>query len=178
MEFLELVKKRYSVREFSERPVEKEKIEAMLEAARLAPSAVNYQPRHFVVITDGDLRAQIGQAYAKDWLQKAPVLIVVLGDHSRAWRRRDGKSHCDIDAAIAIDHLTLAAASLGLGTCWVCAFDAGRVHSVLGLPPHLEAIALLPVGYPASDRIPGKERKDLAELVSWNGFGRKCRASR
>lgn len=172
MNFWDLVKKRYSVRKYSDRPVEEEKIRKILEAARLAPSAVNYQPRHFIVITDGELKAQIAEAYTRDWFQEAPVVIVALGDHQQAWHRRDGKDHCDIDVAIAVDHLTLAATSLGLGTCWVCAFDAEKVHSILDLPPHLEAVALIPLGYPADDGAPERERKGLDALVSWNGFGK------
>ncbi len=172
MKFLDLANKRYSVRNYSDRPVEKEKINTVLEAARLAPSAVNYQPRHFVVATDEKLRSELAQAYAREWFRKAPVIIVALGDHNKAWRRRDGKSHCNIDVAIAVDHLTLAAASLGLGTCWVCAFDAQKVHSSLGLPSHLEAVALIPLGYPADPEIPEKERQSMDTLVSWNGFAK------
>ncbi len=173
MNFLDLAKKRYSVRSYSDRPVEEAKINKILQAARLAPSAVNYQPRHFIVATDEELKAELAKAYTRDWFREAPVIIVALGDHQRAWRRRDGKGHCNIDVAIAVDHLTLAAASLGLGTCWVCAFDAQRVHASLGLPRHLEAVALIPLGYPASADIPDKERFDLDSLVSWNGFGKK-----
>ncbi len=102
--------------------MEEAKINKILQAARLAPSAVNYQPpRHFIVATDEELKAELAKAYTRDWFREAPVIIVALGDHQRAWRRRDGKGHCNIDVAIAVDHLTLAAASLGLGTCWVCA---------------------------------------------------------
>lgn len=173
MNFLDLAERRYSVREYSARPVAEETLKKILQAARLAPSAVNYQPRHFVVITDQGLKEEIAQAYSADWFKKAPVVIVALGDHEQAWQRKDGKDHCDIDVAIAVDHLMLAATSLGLGTCWVCSFDAKRVHSILDLPAHLEAVALIPLGYPAHDQIPKKEREDLAQLVSWNGFEQK-----
>lgn len=170
MAFLELAARRYSLRRFSDQPVEKEKILQLLEAARLAPSAVNYQPCHFIVVTDEKLKARISEGYARDWFAKAPVVIVACGDHNTSWKRRDGKDHVDVDVAIAVDHLTLAAVELGLGTCWVCAFDAAHVHEVLELPDHLEAIALVPLGYPASDQVPVRKRKELAELVSWNGY--------
>lgn len=170
MSFLELVQKRYSVRSYSNQPVEEEKILQLLETARMAPSAVNYQPWYFIVVTEEALKAKIAEAYPREWFKQAPVVIVACGDHEKSWKRKDGKDHCDVDVAIAVDHLTLAATSLELGTCWVCAFDAQRVHEVLELPDNLGVVALLPLGYPQDERIPEKKRKDLAELVSWNGY--------
>lgn len=170
--FLDLAEKRYSLRTFSDQSVEKETILKLLAAARLAPSAVNYQPCHFIVVTDEALKTKVAEGYSREWFAKAPVVIVACGDHSASWKRRDGKDHVDVDVAIAVDHLTLAAVELGLGTCWVCAFDAAHVHSVLELPEHLEAIALIPLGYPLDGQVPVKKRKELAELVSWNGYKR------
>lgn len=168
MDFFEVIQKRYSVRSFAPRAVEEEKIMQILEAGRLAPSAVNYQPRHFVVITDPELKEAISQAYPRDWFKQAPVIIAALGDHSLSWKRKDGKDHCDIDVAIAVDHMTLAAAALGLGSCWVCAFDAEICHRVLNLPDHLEVTVLLPIGYPDKQSQKARPRRDIAELVSWN----------
>ncbi|HHW48744.1 MAG TPA: nitroreductase [Clostridiaceae bacterium] len=168
MSFLEIARKRYSVRDFKDIPVEKEKILQVLEAARIAPSAVNYQPWHFIVITDETMKNKVAEAYARDWFKKAPVIIVACGDHSKSWKRKDGKDHCDIDVAIAVDHITLAAADLGLGTCWVCAFDADKCHETLGLPDNLEVVALIPMGYPASDRgVKEKNRKSIEDIVTW-----------
>jgi nitroreductase len=170
MSFIEIAKKRYSVRSFQKKAVEPEKLEQILEAGRIAPSAVNYQPWVFVVAQSEAARKKITAAYPREWLAGAPVIIVICGDHSQSWKRRDGKDHCDIDAAIAVDHMTLAAANLGLGTCWVCAFDAALCHQVLGLPDHLEPIVLLPLGYPA-DAPDGHryetKRKKLEEIVRW-----------
>ena len=170
MSFFALVKKRYSVREFTNQKVEKEKIKKILKTANLAPSAVNYQPWHFIVITEEGLKKSIAKAYPRSWFQEAPVIIAACGDHSQSWKRRDGKDHCDVDVAIAVDHLTLAAADQGLGTCWVCAFDARMVEEVLKLPSHLEAVALIPLGYPQKTEAPEKKRKDWDEIVSWNGY--------
>lgn len=170
MSFMELVKKRYSVRDYKGLPLEKEKILQVLEAGRLAPSAVNFQPCHFIVITDEGLKNKVAETYPRDWFKKAPAVIVVCGDHSKSWKRKDGKDHCDIDMAIAVDHMTLAAADLGLGTCWVCAFDAAKCHSLLGLPENLEVIALLPMGYPLDNKEPAKKRKSIVEIVSWEGY--------
>lgn len=173
MELFEVLKQRRSVRKFADRPVEEEKIMQVLEAARLSPSAVNYQPRHFIVITDPDLKERLSQTYSRDWFKKAPVVIVALGDHSLSWKRADGKDHCDIDVAIAVDHMTLAATALGLGTCWVCAFDAELAHKILELPDHLEVVALLPMGYPAEDDFTARPRRELEEMVSWNSAPRE-----
>ncbi|MDK2820730.1 MAG: hypothetical protein PWP31_695 [Clostridia bacterium] len=176
MSFLDLAKKRYSVRSYQDKPVEKEKLLQVLEAARIAPSAVNFQPWQFVVVQDEELKNKITTTYAKDWIKQAPVIIVVCGDHKKSWRRADGKDHCDIDIAIAIDHMTLAAADLGLGTCWVCMFNAMECSKILRLPSNIEPIALLPIGYPA-DQVDinrhDTKRKKLEEIVHWDGFTRK-----
>ena len=171
MSFLELAKKRYSTRSFKNTPVEKEKLMQILEAGRVAPSAVTYQPLYFIVLRDEEMRKKVAATYSHSWLLEAPVIIVICGDHSKSWRRADGKDHCDIDAAIAIDHMTLAATELGLGSCWVCAFDSMQCHKVLKLPPHIETIALLPLGYAADKGDPERhetKRKKMDEIVFWD----------
>lgn len=164
---LDLMRKRCSVRKFEDRPIDRESLLQVMESARIAPSAANRQPWQFIVIKDRTLIAQI----SPEWVaaSKAPVLIVACGDHRQAWRRRDGKDHTDIDIAIAVDHMTLAAAELGLGTCWICSFDAFRCATVLELPDHLEPVVLLPIGYPAEAKAPDRhavDRKPLEEIVS------------
>ena len=169
MSVFELMKERCSVREFTDQPVEKDKLIQVLEAARVAPSAANRQPWHFIVLQDEELK----KAVSSHWGSKSPVIIVICGDHSASWFRKDGKDHCDIDAAIAVDHMTLMVTELGLGSCWVCAFDSARTTEVLDLPEHLEPIALLPLGYPAQIADPNRhdsERKPLAEIISWDGY--------
>jgi nitroreductase len=176
MSFINLAKKRYSVRSYRDTPVEAEKLHQVLEAGRIAPSAANIQPLFFVVIQDLEMRKDIATTYHRPWILEAPVIIVVCGDHDQSWRRPDGKDHLDIDAAIAIDHMTLAAADIGLGTCWVCMFNSMLCHEILNLPPHVETVALLPLGYPA-DKADKKrhttKRKRFDEMVSWNGFSKK-----
>ncbi|NLI89129.1 MAG: nitroreductase [Epulopiscium sp.] len=162
-----IVKQRYSVRKFKDKEVEKDKISQILELVRMAPSAVNLQPWHFMVIRDKELKDRIANTYNRDWLKKAPVIIVACGNHDESWKRRDGKDHCDIDLAIAVDHLTLAAAEQGLGTCWVCNFDSKECAQILELADNLEAIALIPLGYPLSDEIKETPRKAFDEIVSW-----------
>ena len=167
MSFYDIAKKRYSVRTYSDKPVEKEKILQVLEAGRIAPSACNLQPWQFVVVTEKSLKDKVAEAYPGKWLKNAPAIIAVCGDHTQSWKRRDGKDHCDVDAAIAADHMTLAAADLGLGTCWICAFNAEICHKALDLPENQEVIVLLPIGYPSSDSGPEKDRKSLNDIISW-----------
>lgn len=176
MSFLELAKKRYSVRKFMDKPVAKETVLKVLEAGRVAPSAHNKQPWHFIVIQDEEMRKKVAECYNRDWIQAAPVLIVACGDHKVAWHRDDGKDHCDIDLAIAVDHIILQAADLGLGSCWVCAFDAVKCKEVLSLPPELEPIVIIPLGYPAGESAPERHssrRKSLEEIVHWGGLNCK-----
>jgi len=166
MTFLDIAKKRHSVRNYKNVEVEEEKIQQVLEAARMAPSACNYQPVRFIVITDPKIKNTISkEAFSGNWLQAAPMLIAVCGDHSKSWKRRDGKDHCDIDVAISIDHLTLAAADIGLGTCWICSFNSQLCHDILALPENYEVIALIPMGYP-DDKIPDKNRKNMDEIIT------------
>ena len=133
-----------------------EKLLQVLEAARIAPSACNFQPWHFVIIQKHNLRLKICSTYAKEWIQEAPALIVICGDHNYSWHRIDGKDHCDIDIAIAVDHMSLAAVELGLGSCWVCMFDVEKCKKILKLPASLEPIVLLPIGYPKTLNPPDK----------------------
>jgi nitroreductase len=169
MSIYELMKKRCSVRSFEDKPVEKEKLLQVLNAARVAPSAHNEQPWHFIVLQNSELKNKVSSRWSK-----APVIIVVCGDHNSSWVREDDrKDHCDIDIAIGIDHMTLMATELGLGTCWVCAFDPNLASSALNLPKNLEPIALLPIGYPkkVSDMNRHKtQRKSLDEIVSWDEY--------
>ena len=170
MSFLDIAKSRYSVRGYENKPVEKEKLLQVLEAGRFAPSAVNFQPVHFIVVTEEEQKKKIYETYPRGWLEEAPIIIVACGDHSISWKRRDGKDHCDIDLAIAVDHMTLAAADLGLGTCWICAFDAELCRKNLNLPDNLEPMVLLPLGYPKGGRMTEIKRKSLDEIVSWEEY--------
>ena len=173
MGFLELARNSYSCRKYIIQPVEKEKLERVLEAARIAPSACIFLLFFFVVVTDDKLKNDVASCYGGPWLREAPAIIVACGDHRQSWKRFDGKDHCDIDTAIAVDHITLAAAELGLGTCWICAFDAARCSKVLNLPEHIEPMVLLPIGYPDDKVDPNRHesrRKKLDELAFWNVF--------
>jgi len=170
MEFDDLIRHRYSVRSFTSEKVDRNFILEILEAARMAPSAVNYQPWHFIVISDSENLADIQEVYPRNWFKEVPVCVVVCSDHSLSWKRKsDGKDFADVDAAIAIDHLVLKATELGLGTCWVCNFDVEMTRKKLQLPDFIEPIALIPLGYTTSEA-PAKSRKPLSEILHWEKF--------
>jgi len=170
MEFDNLIRKRYSVRSFTNQKVEQNILLEILEAARMAPSAANFQPWHFIVITEPDYLTEIQQAYPRAWFKEAPVCIVVCSDHLHSWKRKpDGKDFADVDLAIAIDHLMLKATEMGLGTCWVCNFNLAVAREKLQLPDHIEPLAFIPIGYTDS-QAPEKSRKALSEIVHWEKF--------
>ena len=167
MNFLELVKARYSARRYSDRPIEPEKIDYILECGRLAPSACNRQPWHLIVVQDRVQREALCEAAARfTWLKEAPVVVAVCVEEEAAWvRSKDGHNHADIDAAILTEHLTLAATEQGLGSCWICAFDPYLCHKALALQPGWRPVALLPLGY-AEGEAPLKQRKPAEEIIT------------
>ena len=170
MELLELIKRRYSCRSYKPVSVENEKLDYMMECVRLAPSAVNKQPWMFRIISSEEDRKMICQCYNREWFATAPVVIIASILHNEEWVRSDGKHHGDIDIAIAVEHLCLAATEQGLGTCWVCNFDAGLCKKSFGLGENEEAAVLIPVGYPA-DELKEKKRKAIEEIVICSANG-------
>ena len=166
MDFKELIKKRYSVRAYRSDPVEDEKLEQVLDAARLAPTASNRQPFQFVVIHTTGRETEMSRIYKATWFRKAPVVICACAVPSQAWSRMDNKNYSEVDVTIAMDHLILAATELGLGTCWIAAFDPAAARDVLGLPEGAEPVAFTPLGYPA-DEAKAKQRKPLSKLVRY-----------
>ena len=163
MDFLELVKSRYSCRSYQPQSVEQEKLEYVMECVRLAPSACNKQPWRFRIVSSEEGRKGLCECYEREWFRSAPLYIVASVLHDEEWVRGDGKQHGDIDVAIAVEHLCLSAAEQGLGTCWVCNFDVERCKRVLSLAANEEPTVLIPIGYPA-DKPKEKQRKDI-ELV-------------
>ena len=177
MSFLDLARSRCSIRGYLDTPVEEEKIRYILEAAISAPSACNNQPWVFIVITDRHSRSRLEKVYNRPWFLAAPVIIAGCYDRSVSWRRGDGKDYGGIDTALALDHLTLAAAELGLGTCWVGAFNVAAVRTVLMLPESIEPVAFIPLGYPDPEK-PRKFRKNLDEVIHREFFGGKKETGR
>ena len=166
MEFLELAKKRYSCRAYKSDPVEKEKLQQVLEAAQQAPTACNLQPFQLIVIHTKGREEELRHIYNSSWFTQAPLVICACAIPSESWKRRDGKNYCEVDVTIAMDHLILAAANLGLGTCWIGAFNPDSAREILGLPHNVEPIAFTPLGYPV-DQLGRKSRKPLDEIVRY-----------
>lgn len=167
MDFSELIKARSSVRAYKADPVEDEKLQQVLEAARLAPTAANRQSFQIIVVKTAGREEELGRVYGRDWFVQAPLVVCACGLPAKNWVRSDGKNYNDVDVAIVMDHLILAAADLGLGTCWIAAFDPDAAREVLRLPEGVEPIAFTPLGYPADTARP-KKRKPLEELVRFD----------
>lgn len=167
MDFFELIEKRYSVRAYLSKPVEEDKLQKVLDAARLAPTAANRQPFRIIVVKTEGREEELNQVYRADWFVQAPLIICACAVLDEAWVRADGKDYYDVDTTIAMDHLILAAADLGLGTCWIAAFDAAAARKILDLPDNVEPVVLTPLGYPADNWKP-KQRKSLANLVKYD----------
>jgi len=167
MEYSELIAARYSVRAYRPDPVEDEKLQAVLGAARLAPTAANRQPFQLIVLHTAGREEEIGKIYHRPWFVQAPLVIAVCAISSQAWVRESDRFNARlIDAAIVTDHLILAATNLGLGTCWVAAFNVEAARRVLQLPDEAEPVIFTPLGYPAD--MPGpKIRKPLSELIRY-----------
>jgi nitroreductase len=167
MNLIDLSLQRESVRDYKSTPVEEEKLNMVLEAARLAPSACNKQPWKFYVCKSEQALDKIATCAERfTWLRGAPVVILCCVDHSQEWvRRADKKSHGNIDIAIAVEHICLAATEQGLGTCWICAFDAAKCKEIFELDENLEPAVIIPLGYPNYEGVRDKIRKDMSDIV-------------
>ena len=154
MNFLELAKNRYSVRNFQHTPIEEEKLNLILEAGRIAPTACNNQPQKIYVAKSKESREKLASVCPCTF--DAPVILVVCYDHTRNWKSKlmPGYESGETDAAIVCTHMMLQAADLGIGSCWVGYFNAQAVSDVLGLPEHVTVSALLPIGYAAENAKP------------------------
>lgn len=172
MSFIDLAKSRFSCRMFDTRPVEQEKIDLILESARVAPTAVNKQPHRILVVNDKNIIENL-KACTK-YTFDAPLCFVICVNKELAYNRGyDGKNSADIDGSIVTTHMMLEAQDLGLGTTWVMAFNPEKAKEILDLPKNLEPLAILPTGYPADDvKISPLHDKsiDIDEMASYNKF--------
>jgi nitroreductase len=166
MDFSELVTYRGSIRGYKNDPIEDEKLSAVLEAARMAPTAHNDQPFRLIVIHTKGREAELAKIYGRPWFTQAPIVICIVGVPAEGWVRFDGKNYYEVDVAIAMDHLILAAHNLGLGTCWIGAFNPEAAYEVLGLPEDVVPVAFTPLGYPNAEPRE-KVRKSLDDLVRY-----------
>ena len=148
MDVFEAIGARYSVRGYKADPIDDETLGRVLEAARRAPTAANHQPFRVVVVHTKGREEELLRIYGRAWFVQAPLVLAFVAVPGEAWRRMDGKPYDEVDATIAMDHLVLAATALGLGTCWIAAFDPAAAREVLGLPDDVEPIAFTPLGKP------------------------------
>lgn len=172
MDFLNLAKKRYSCRSFLKKKVKKEKIEKILEAGRVAPTAVNFQPQRILVLDDEEKLSRLNECTKYGW--GAPIVMVICYDKTISWKRQyDNKDEGIVDASIVATHMMLEIQDLGLGTTWIGSFDPEKVREIYKIPENLEIISLMPVGYPAEDAKPSsshEKRNSMEEIVCWNEF--------
>jgi len=166
MEYFDLIKNRYSVRAYKPDPVEDTKLQAILEAGRLAPTADNRQPFQLIVIHTSGREEELQRIYRRDWFTQAPIILCACGVPRLSWVRRDQRRYLDVDVAIVMDHVILAATNLGLGTCWIAAFNSVAAREILTIPEDIEPLIFTPLGYPA-DQAGAKERKPLSELIRY-----------
>ena len=166
MSVLEVIGARYSCRSYLDKPVEQEKLDRILDAARLAPSARNCQQWRFVIVRDAEMRARLMVAASgQKFVGQAPVVIVgvaMLPDYVM----KCGQHASPIDVAIAMEHIALQAVEEGLATCWIGSFDSDEIKKLLNIPPELAVIQLMPLGYPAADQKPkAKDRLPIEQIA-------------
>lgn len=171
MEFRELIKFRESVRNYdSKKPVPRDVLDRILEVGRMAPSAANRQPWKFLLISSSEMLSKVRMCYKGEWFRKAPHILVVMGNRDYAWTRKyDGYNSIETDLTIAMDHLILAAANEGVGSCWIAAFDPVILRKSLDLKENEVVFAITPLGYPEDSYQPGhaRKRKAISEIVEY-----------
>ena len=169
MELKEVIKKRESVRNYIDKPIPDDKLNNVLEAARLSPSGSNRQDMKLVVVKDAKKREALAHAANNQrFVGEAPVVIVAVSTNPERMMSCGVPSY-PVDLAIAIDHMTLAAVDEGLGTCWIGAFSQEQVKNILGIPDKYKVVTLLPLGFPKRER-GVKSRKSLDEIVCYESF--------
>lgn len=172
MSFIKLAEERYSLRSISSKPVEKEKLDLVLKAGQLSPTACNNQPQRILVIEDKEALEKLKKCTAYHF--NAPIALLVCYDKNASWKRKfDGDDSGVVDASIVTTQMMLQAAELGLGTTWVGYFDPALIVKEFGIPENIVPVALLPMGYPSEDAKPSPahyQRKPIEETVFYNKF--------
>ena len=167
MDVHEAMRARKSVRAFLDRPVEEEALRRLFDAARAAPSARNDQEWRFIAVRERRTRERIAEEAARQpFIGTAPVLLACCAE-TDGRLMRCGQAAYTIDVAIAMDHLTLAAAAEGLGTCWIGSFDEGLVKRILGIPDAVRVVQLMPLGYPADPSPVAKSRLGIDAILRY-----------
>jgi nitroreductase len=178
MEFETVIKTRESIRKYSTKPVEEEKINYIIECARRAPSCINRQCWRFIIVNDKKIIEELSKTSLINlWLKNVPVIITACGDTGQSCVIND-INYFIVDVSIALEHLVLAATDKGLGTCWIAGFDGKKVKEILEIPEHVQVVALTPLGYPAEEKgfvenvakvvTHSKKRKSIDEIIHYD----------
>lgn len=172
MELYEAIEKRRSIRKYRKKKVEREKLNRVMDAAHLAPSAKNVQPWKILLVEDDSLKAGLVEAAkGQQFLKEAHYIVVMCTNEKECYQEHgDYMTSFAVDAAIFIDHLTLAACSEGLGTCWIAKFNEDKVRELLDIPEHYRVVVMTPLGYPDEEG-KNKGRKSLSEILFRNKWG-------
>ena len=169
MDVLDAIKSRYSLRDFADKPIEEEKLEMILEAGRLAPTASNQQRTKVIVVRDPVLREAMREAcYGQSFVGNAPAILVVCADNDRTMRC--GQSARTVDCCIALSFMCAQAAALGIQGCWIGSFDPEKVRALLGIPNDYVIPAVYPMGYAAKDDGQSREKKPMEDFRRWDWF--------
>jgi nitroreductase len=167
---LDAIAKRQSIRSYKDEPIKEDELREVLDAGRIAPSGCNKQPWTFVVVQDRVMIGKLVHAIGgQDFVGKAAALVVACKDGIgyHIGKRYDGGV---IDITIALDHMTLQAASIGIGTCWLGMYDGEEVEQLLGIPAQNPVVAILAMGYPEGESGRKPRRKDLDSIICWEKF--------
>lgn len=178
MEFIEVIKSRKSVRSFIKKDISQDKIEYICNCARLAPSWMNKQCWHFIVVKNPEKINNLAKAsIINRWLKKVPIIIIACADPLSSGKKNE-IDYSNVDVAIAFEHMILAATDIGLGTCWIGGFDNEKVKRILEIPPRIKIIAMTPIGYPLNEEkiidrgkkiiIRNTKRKSLSEIIHYD----------
>lgn len=160
LSMVDIILSRRSIRRYEQQPIPKETMKLILETGRMAPSAANRQPWHFIVVTNQELKEKLSKWRFSRFLKNSAAVIVGCGEASR-W--------ATIDVSIALENMVIAAWSLGVGSCWIGGFNEKEVKELLGIPDNIRIIALLSLGYPAEQPTP-RRKKPLEQIVHYNKF--------
>jgi len=167
MELSEAIRKRHCIRRFKPDEIEEEKVGKILEAAKEAPSAGNLQARDFIIVRDPETRRElVSAAFSQGFISEAPLVIIVCANPDKSGAKygsRGGELYCIQDATISAQNILLVVNSLGLGACWVGAFDENSVREILGIPDGIKPVAIIPIGYPDEEPLAPPKRIDLHE---------------
>jgi len=167
MKFKELTEKRYSYRGYLDKEIEQDKLDYILECSRLAPSAANRQPWKIYIVRDAETRERLVKSYDREWFAEAPLIVVFAGRRDKNWKRQDGADYLLCDVTIIADYFILAAEEMGLGTCYIAAFDKETAEQAVKIDDDEEVLLMTPLGYPKDGVTRDRKRENVEDIVEY-----------